>query len=71
MPKMKTKKAVAKRFKVTASGKIMMKHTNRSHRAFGKTHKQKVHLRGDVQISPTSDRLIGKCLPYKNFGGKR
>ncbi|MDR1850646.1 MAG: 50S ribosomal protein L35 [Mycoplasmataceae bacterium] len=69
MPKIKTKKAVAKRFKVTGSGKIMHKHTNRGHRAFGKTTKQKRQLKGSTEMNRASRRLIGRALPYK--GGNK
>lgn len=70
MPKQKTKKAVAKRFKITASGKILHKHTNRQHRAFGKTTKQKRHLRGDAPLNDASYYLVSKCLPYRKFNKK-
>ncbi|MDR1234524.1 MAG: 50S ribosomal protein L35 [Mycoplasmataceae bacterium] len=49
--KQKTKKSAKKRFKVTASGKIMMKHSHRSHQAHCKTTKQKRHLKHDAQLS--------------------
>ncbi|GMO16078.1 MAG: hypothetical protein Ta2E_07240 [Mycoplasmoidaceae bacterium] len=66
MPKMKTKKAVKKRFIVSGSGKIKHHHTNRQHRAFGKTTKQKRHSRKDAQLSPAYRHLIGRCMPYSN-----
>ncbi|MDR2568301.1 MAG: 50S ribosomal protein L35 [Mycoplasmataceae bacterium] len=62
---MKTRKAVVKRFKVSATGKIICKHTNRSHRAYGKTTKQKRHLRGDKVVSASSRKLISRGLMYK------
>ena len=45
MPKMKTKRALAKRVKVTGSGKLKRSHAYTSHLAPRKTHKQKMHLR--------------------------
>ncbi|MDR2636668.1 MAG: 50S ribosomal protein L35 [Mycoplasmataceae bacterium] len=71
MPKQKTKKAVSKRFIVSASGKIKFKHTNRSHRAFGKTTKQKRHARKDAMLNHASNHLITRCLPYRNKGDKK
>jgi large subunit ribosomal protein L35 len=71
MPKLKTKKAVSKRFKITGNGKIMHKHTNRSHRAFGKTTKQKRHLRKELELHDASSDLIGRSLPYRKMKGKR
>jgi large subunit ribosomal protein L35 len=50
--KHKNKKSATKRFKVTAKGKIMMKHSHRSHQAHCKTTKQKRHLKHDAQLSP-------------------
>jgi large subunit ribosomal protein L35 len=70
MPKQKTKKAVSKRFIITGSGKIKHKHTNRSHRAFGKTTKQKRHSRKSTILNPVSRDLIGRSLPYRNFTRK-
>jgi large subunit ribosomal protein L35 len=49
--KHKNKKSVTKRFKVTANGKIMMKHSHRSHQAHSKTTKQKRHLKHDAHLS--------------------
>ncbi|MDR3330283.1 MAG: 50S ribosomal protein L35 [Mycoplasmataceae bacterium] len=50
--KHKTKKSAAKRFKITASGKIKMKHSHRSHQAHSKTTKQRRQLRHDTLLSP-------------------
>ena len=44
MPKMKTKKAAAKRFKYTGSGKLKRKQAFRQHDAWGKTTKQRRQL---------------------------
>ena len=44
MPKMKTKKTFAKRFKKTGTGKIRKYSNYVSHFAQNKTHKQKKHL---------------------------
>jgi len=47
MPKLKSKKALMKRVKVTGSGELKYIHPYRRHLAPNKTHKQKVHLRHD------------------------
>ena len=47
--KKKTRKAVAKRFKRTANGKILHKKPGRRHLAASKTRKQKRRLRQSVQ----------------------
>jgi large subunit ribosomal protein L35 len=49
--KHKTKKAVSKRVHVTASGKLKIKHSHRSHMAHSKTHKQKRHSRQPFYMS--------------------
>ncbi|MFA6739275.1 MAG: 50S ribosomal protein L35 [Bacilli bacterium] len=58
MPKMKTKKAAAKRFKVTGSGQLKRKQAYRQHIAHGKTTKQRRHLRKATMVHPTDQSRI-------------
>jgi len=59
MPKMKTKKAVAKRFRKTASGKLRHKGASRGHLFTNKSSKRKRHLRrGSILHSSETKRLI-------------
>ncbi len=58
MPKMKTKRALAKRVKVTGSGKLKRSHAYTSHLAPRKTHKQKVHLRKQALVSDSDYRRV-------------
>ena len=58
MPKMKTKRALAKRVKVTGSGKLKRGHAYTSHLAPRKTHKQKVHLRKQTLVSDSDYRRV-------------
>lgn len=58
--KMKSKKSVTKRIKVTGTGKLKRKHTNRSHMAHSKTTKQKRHLKKDGLVQ----KAIVKRLKY-------
>jgi large subunit ribosomal protein L35 len=58
MPKMKTKRALAKRIKVTGSGKLKRSHAYTSHLAPRKTHKQKVHLRKQALVSDSDYRRV-------------
>lgn len=51
MPKMKTKRALAKRVKVTGSGQLIRKSAYTSHLAPHKTTKQKRHLRKASLVS--------------------
>ena len=58
MPKMKTKKARAKRVKRTGSGKLKRSHAYISHFAANKTHKQKVQLRKPALVDKTDMKRI-------------
>ena len=58
MPKMKTKRALAKRIKVTGSGKFKRGHADVSHLAPRKTHKQKMHLRKQTLVSNSDMKRI-------------
>ena len=51
MPKMKTKRGAAKRFKVTVSGKIKRKKANKSHILTKKSRKRKRSLRKSTLVS--------------------
>jgi large subunit ribosomal protein L35 len=54
--KHKSKKSVTKRMKLTASGKLKMKHSHRSHMAHSKTTKQKRHSRKDAIVTPSMSK---------------
>ncbi len=62
MPKMKTKKTLAKRVKVTGTGKIKRHHAYTSHFAANKTHKQKVHLRKAALMSKSDVKRVKELL---------
>ena len=50
MPKVKTKKAIKKRFKVTATGKVMRPKQGRRHILTKKTSKRKRHLKKSTEM---------------------
>jgi len=62
MPKMKTKRAAAKRFKYTGTGKIKRFRANHSHILTKKTRKRKNRLKKGALVSaadfPRVDRLL-------------
>lgn len=58
MPKMKTKRTLAKRVKVTGSGQLKRGHAYTSHFAANKTHKQKVQLRKSGLVSKSDFKRI-------------
>ncbi|MDY4858015.1 MAG: 50S ribosomal protein L35 [Candidatus Onthovivens sp.] len=58
MPKMKSKKALTKRIKVTGSGKVVRHHAYVSHLAPHKTTKQKRHLRKQTSVSKSDLKRV-------------
>ena len=54
MPKMKTNRASAKRFKRTANGGLKRHHAYTGHRFHGKTKKQRRQLRGTSMMNNTT-----------------
>jgi len=64
MPKMKTKRAAAKRFKVTGSGKLKRNKAYKSHILTKKTTKRKRNLRKATMTDATNEKVMKKILPY-------
>lgn len=64
MPKMKTHRGAAKRFKVTASGKIMHARMNKSHILTKKSPKRKRQLAKLKAIDKSDIKRMKQLLPY-------
>jgi len=64
MPKMKTKRAAAKRFKTTGTGKLMKMKAYKSHILNKKTTKRKRNLRKAVEVDATNAKMMKRILPY-------
>lgn len=64
MPKMKTKRGAAKRFKKTGTGKLKRSKAYRRHILTSKTKKQKRQLRHATVVSPANAKAIQRILPY-------
>ena len=64
MPKIKTNRAAAKRFKMTASGKVKRRHGYLRHILSSKTSKQKRHLRKSAIVDKANEKAIKRLLPY-------
>lgn len=64
MPKMKTKRAAAKRFASTGTGKLKRFKANKSHILTKKTTKRKRNLRKATMMDATNQKVMKKCLPY-------
>ena len=64
MPKMKTNKAAAKRFKVTGTGKLKRSKAYKRHILTKKTTKNKRQLRKPALVDSTNIKNMKKILPY-------
>jgi large subunit ribosomal protein L35 len=64
MPKMKTKRAAAKRFKLTGSGKLMRFKANKRHILTKKSTKRKRDLRQSTILDETNVKNMKKVMPY-------
>ncbi len=64
MPKMKTKRAAAKRFEITGSGKIRRRKAYKSHLLSDKTRKRKRNLRKKTLVSKADEKRVKLALPY-------
>ncbi|HPR64777.1 MAG TPA: 50S ribosomal protein L35 [Thermoanaerobaculia bacterium] len=64
MPKMKTHRGTAKRFRLTASGKIKRSCANKSHILTKKSRKRKRQLRKGGNVSVADYQTIRELLPY-------
>lgn len=62
MPKQKTKKAVAKRFKVTGTGKIKRTSAGGAHILTGKSRKRKRSMGASKMVAKADLKRIAKCL---------
>ena len=62
MPKQKTHRGAAKRFKVTASGKVLRRRAEKNHILTKKSQKRKRHLRKATTVSPAFEKTIKKLL---------
>ncbi len=60
----KTKKAIAKRFKITATGKVIAHQAGRRHLAASKSRKRKRHLAKQRVIDPSDHQRVMACLPF-------
>ena len=64
MPKMKTKKAAAKRFKKTGTGQLKRMKAFKSHILTKKSTKRKRNLRHSTLTDSTNLKTMKKILPY-------
>jgi large subunit ribosomal protein L35 len=62
MPKMKTHSGARKRFRVTATGKVMRRRANRNHLLEHKSSRRTRRLGSDLAVAPADVRRIKKLL---------
>lgn len=64
MPKLKTNRGAAKRFKTTGSGKIVRSKAFSNHILTKKTTKRKRHLRRSGLVDSTNKKNVSRLIPY-------
>ncbi|MDY6981225.1 MAG: 50S ribosomal protein L35 [Thiohalophilus sp.] len=64
MPKMKTNRGAAKRFKRTASGGFKRAQSHKNHILTKKSTKRKRHLRTIEQVADADVAMIRRLMPY-------
>lgn len=64
MCKLKTKKAAAKRYRVTGSGRVKTGRKGKRHIFTNKSRKRKRNLRGTLLLGPSDEAMAKSLLPY-------
>ncbi len=62
----KTRKSVAKRFKITGRGKVMRMHPGKRHLLQHKSSKRRRRLGRAVEVSPTDTYRVTQNLPFSH-----
>jgi large subunit ribosomal protein L35 len=64
MPKLKTRKAALKRYKITGKNNILRRHAFKGHLLMKKSNKQKRKLSQIIRVSNNDSKPIKLMLPY-------
>jgi large subunit ribosomal protein L35 len=64
MPKIRTHKGTAKRFRVTSTGKVVSRHAQQSHILEKKSAKRKRAFSGTREVAKADARAIKRVAPY-------
>ncbi|MGD0201277.1 MAG: 50S ribosomal protein L35 [Bryobacteraceae bacterium] len=64
MPKLKTHRGAAKRFKKTGTGKIVRHHAFARHILTSKSRQRKRKLAQSAVVDPANAPTVGRMLPY-------
>ncbi len=65
MPKVKTSKTAAKRFKVTSKGALLRRKASRAHKLIGKSSARKRAYTQEHAVDPTNTRAVKRMLGVK------
>ena len=64
MPKLKTKKGVKKRFKITGKGKVKRSKANKGHLKLAKSMKRKRKIRRPATVHKSEEKMVKMLTPY-------
>lgn len=64
MPKLKTRKAASKRYKITGNSNFLRRHAFKGHLLMKKSNKQKRKLSQTICVSKNDNKSIRLMLPY-------
>ena len=68
MPKLKTKSSAKKRFKITATGKVIMPKAGKRHGMIKRTNRQIRNQRGTTVMSKQDGKIVKSYMPYSLRG---
>ena len=68
MPKLKTKSSAKKRFKISATGKVMSAQAGKRHGMIKRTNSQIRKLRGTTAMSKQDGKIVKSYMPYSLRG---
>jgi large subunit ribosomal protein L35 len=66
--KLKTKSSAKKRFKISATGKVMMAQAGKRHGMIKRTNSQIRKLRGTTAMSKQDGKIVKSYMPYSLRG---
>lgn len=64
MPKLKTRKAAAKRYKITSTGNFLRRHAFKGHLLMKKSNRQKRKLSQTICVNVRDTKALKIMLPY-------
>ena len=64
MPKLKTRKAASKRYKVTGNNNFLRRHAYKGHLLMKKSNRQKRKLSQTILVNESDTKAIKLMLPY-------